>query len=599
MEFEQSLKPRKPKFREVSSRFLSPTSNSSSANQINAMSSPNHVLSPVKQKPLSSTDSRKHKGLEKSGFMAKLWPSSAPSSSKVDTLGNHLGHERLKELEEDKNGDRADNNPMFLNRQNSCLEFSRFEREKDKGAKENHRPSGSMSMRYTGKFMLPGRSSTSSSSSSSSSSKSSNLLEDYSDRDRILPGRFSVDENTLQGKKRSDFLSDLQAYSESENTEFFSNNNFGSPVVGKNNIPSYMAPTLSSRKAGIEVPSKYMQDLPSKSRRWSSDSGAQNAAVSAEYSPKKASLKTAIKRTNSLGTNSSKCSASPGRSNSPPVLAENKGKLAGISTSKPPTSPSRVKGVGSFFSMGLELLKVKKSSSSSSASSPLGPGTSESVHHMRLFHNRLMQWRYANARSDVVNDNIIRQAKNNSIYAWDGLVKLHHSVMQKKLQLQKEKMEMKLTYVLHSQIKLLEAWGDMERQHLSAISMTKDSLNSVVCSVPLVQGAKVEPQSTSIALRHASDVAASIKLMLSAFSPGAEKTSEVLKEIAEVVTQEKLLLEECLELFKTISALEIQERSLKCNIVQLRLVEDEYQFQHQELSWKTYLQHSNNHYYYY
>lgn len=44
------------------------------------------------------------------------------------------------------------------------------------------------------------------------------------------------------------------------------------------------------------------------------------------------------------------------------------------------------------------------------------------------------------------------------------------------------------------QIKLLEAWGDMERQHLSAISMTKDSLNSVVCSVPLVQGAKVRPR---------------------------------------------------------------------------------------------------------
>lgn len=31
-----------------------------------------------------------------------------------------------------------------------------------------------------------------------------------------------------------------------------------------------------------------------------------------------------------------------------------------------------------------------------------------------------------------------------------------------------------------------------------------------------------------------------------------------MKEIAEVVTQEKLLLEECLELFKTISALEVR-----------------------------------------
>lgn len=41
------------------------------------------------------------------------------------------------------------------------------------------------------------------------------------------------------------------------------------------------------------------------------------------------------------------------------------------------------------------------------------------------------------------------------------------------------------------QIKRLEAWGDIERQHLGALSMAKESLHSVVCRVPLIEGAKV------------------------------------------------------------------------------------------------------------
>jgi hypothetical protein len=41
------------------------------------------------------------------------------------------------------------------------------------------------------------------------------------------------------------------------------------------------------------------------------------------------------------------------------------------------------------------------------------------------------------------------------------------------------------------QMKSLEAWGHMERQHLSSVNMTKDCLHSVVCRVPLIDGAKV------------------------------------------------------------------------------------------------------------
>ncbi|KAJ6885258.1 hypothetical protein NC652_032065 [Populus alba x Populus x berolinensis] len=117
------------------------------------------------------------------------------------------------------------------------------------------------------------------------------------------------------------------------------------------------------------------------------------------------------------------------------------------------------------------------------------------MHQLRMLHNRLMQWRYANVRAATVNLNI----------------------------------------------KLLEAWGDMERQHLSSVSKTKECLHSVVCRVPLIEA--------SIALRHASDLSASIK---------AEQTVALLSELAEVVAQEKLLVEECLELLQTVSALQVE-----------------------------------------
>ncbi|MCD7464152.1 hypothetical protein HAX54_052211 [Datura stramonium] len=545
MVFDQSLKPKKPKSREVSSRYLSPTSNSSILDNENQ--SPQSIVS----KPRSSTDYKKHKSLEKSGLMGKLWPSSSSqssSSSVVDTLANHLGNERLKDVEERKNRQNPNSHPLFLSKQKSCTEFSRFENEKER-TKEKRRSFFGGSMRYTGKIKFPGR-----------FSKSSNLSEDYSDQ--IVSGRVSVDVNSLprrcnSARIRSDILSDIANESESEYSDICSTNSFDSPVFGRNLAPSYMAPTLSSRKAGIEVPSKYMQDSLSKSRRWSADSSVQKPD-----SPKLGlKFKNPIQRATSLNSKTSKWAVSPGRPSSPPVLMENKGIFT--SNMKPPTSPSKGKKVGNFLSMGLELLKGKKFSSG--AASPLRPGITESIHHLRILHNRLLQWRYVNARADSINYYISKQAEANLVYALDGLIKMRQSVVQKKLQLQKQKLEMKLSFVLHSHIKLLETWDSLERQHSSAVSKSIDCLQSAVCKVPLIEGAT-----------HASDVSSSIKLILSNFSSGAGKTAEVIKEMAEVVVQEKLLLEECLELFKNISALESQERNFICSIIQLRLQQEQY-----------------------
>ncbi|KAK8265144.1 hypothetical protein V6Z11_D12G158500 [Gossypium hirsutum] len=553
------------KSREVASRFLSPTSTPTHDSPLH---SPNKPLSPLRRKS-TSTDPRKHRSLEDppSGLLGGLRPSSTTTTTtssssnpkKLDTLADFLGNERLKDFIERKSYEKRTNSvPFSLTKQTSHSEFSRFvENDKQISAKENHRPSVGGSMRYTSKLGFSRKSSSSSSSTSSSSSPN------------ILPGRFSVDESALYKKTSS---SQRKPDPMTDNSHVLdSHPEISDPCSASNNDSPAMAKTdssLSDRKSGIEVCSKYLKDVPSRNRSRGTTWDSNNLnPVSADSSPKikKSAIKNVIRRTNSHGAYPSQWALSPGRSGSPPMSVESKVKPMSFSSLKPPTSPSRTRGVEKFLNLGLmDLFKSRKSSPLQVCS-----GDVESVHHLRLIHNSVIQWRYANAKADAVNRNIHNQVQNDLSSGWNSLMKLQHSVVQKKLKLQKEKLEIKMDSILQSQMMALECWADMERQHLSAISMTKQWLHSVVCKVPLVEGAKVDAPSASMALRHAFDLTASIKTMLTVSSPGIEKTVSVVSELAEVVAQEKLLLEECLELFRMISILEIQERSLTCCIIEL------------------------------
>ncbi|PON80564.1 QWRF family [Parasponia andersonii] len=565
----------RPKAREVSSRFLSPTSKSSL--EI-GNPSPTRGLSPVRRKPGSSfAETGKNRAqLDGSGSLRGLWPSSITttttasssldSANKIDTLADHLGNERLNDLllERKSSG--------FLDRQrSSSREFSRYENDKE-STKENHRPILGGSMRYTG--------SSSRFSGKLSSSSSSNKF--FSTSSDVAPGRFSVDENALH-QKPSRRMSDSFTGASDPGLEYgdaYSGMDFGSP--------SDMGKSSRVRRSGVEVSSKYMNDIGTRTRTGSAGSNMSNP-VSLDSSPRlgRLSIKTAIKRANSLtagyGGGKSQWALSPGRSASPSLSVESKGKLMSFSSLKPPNSSSTTKGVEKLLNLGLDLFKSKKSSSSSSsnsASSNLllgGYGTTEASHQLRLLHNRFMQWRYANARADAVNSNIANHVESNLSCAWDVLTKLQHSVVQKRLQLQKEKLDMKLNFILQSELKLLEAWGDMERQHLAAVSTTKECLHSVVCRVPLIEGAKVDVQSALITFRHASDLTSAIRSTLTSFSPSAGKTGPLISELAEVVAQERLLLEECLEHFRTISILELKERQLKSSVMQMEFWQQQQQ----------------------
>ncbi|KAK9082174.1 hypothetical protein Syun_031623 [Stephania yunnanensis] len=554
---DQSFKSRRAKSREVSSRFLSPTaSSSSSLDQTgSSLSSPNRApKSSVGVMNASSSSRKQHQSAEDMSLIRGLWPSSSSSSSssskKLGTLAEHLGNDRLKDFIEQKNGigidgDRGIGSGLISRRRSSSSKYlSRFGKEKDQSvSKENHRPVGG-SARYTGK----------------TSFLSSN-------NNSPLPSRKSL----ASRRTSTDSLYDLLSSGSECSDGVFSSTD----TISTTATSSILSSKLSSQKSGIQVSSRYMEPR----RRGTIDSNitattmnttsSTGAISSLENSNNFSSKNSLIGRSSSMrvyGSVISQWAMSPGRSGSPPLSVENGGiPVVSFSSMRPPNSPS--KGVGNLLNFGLELFKGKRSTSPSTKHGSVG----EDAHLLRLLYNRFLQWRYVNARALALDATKKSQAQGTLLNAWANLSTLKSSVVLKHIHFNKQKLELKLNSILCSQIQNLEAWGDMERQHTCAVSTTKDSLNSIVCRVPLKDGAKVDTQMASVALRNATDLSASMKTMLIDFSPTAQKTSALLSELAEVVAREKSLLVECLEMIELVSALEMQERSLKCNIIQLKL----------------------------
>lgn len=384
----ESSKPRRPRSREVSSRFLSPCSTTS--RETGMSTSPNNQsLSPIRHKPRTATSAskRKQRSIEETGLI-RLWPSSATSSSpksnkNLDTLAHHLGNERLKDRKNDKKQTNADR--VFPSGRRSSNESSGLQNGKEIGPKENHRASLGGSARCTGKLSSPGKSS------------SSVLLNTSSKSSGFLPGRLSIDENEMNRRKyeNSDsFTSTLDL--DSECSDGGSSTEFGSTGIGL-------------QKSDVEVSSKYTRDISHAMRV--SDSNITNTVSSDSFqSSKKFTIKNAIRRVNSLTVAKSQWALSPGRSRSPPLSVESKGKPMSFSSLKPPNAPARATGMEKLLNMGLDLLKGKKSSSGCSSPMLLGINA-ENVHQLRLLHNRSLQWRYANARAEAVNRSIADQAE--------------------------------------------------------------------------------------------------------------------------------------------------------------------------------------------
>ncbi|XP_024015979.1 QWRF motif-containing protein 3 [Eutrema salsugineum] len=347
----------------------------------------------------------------------------------------------------------------------------------------------------------------------STSSKSSGLEVDTKENRRpspwideednvILPGRFSVDECALyRTPSRRNSCSLLhESYNDESDSE-----------LSDVSFASTLSTNRSSRSH--KVSSKYLHDLRERTSKGSSLGNNNMAKLRSQQGSQRANsfrgIENTIKRTNPVA-----------RSKKKPFLF----------------------------------------------SSPLKPKTYdvEAAHQLKLMNNRLVQWRFVNARASAAISSVASREQKQVLCAWDTLTKLKHLVLQKRIKLQKKSLEMKLDHVLLSQVKPLEAWEDMEEQHFLSLSMTRQALHSVLYRLPLREGAEVKIESAVTSFQKVEAVADAIASTVNSLAPTMEGIVPLASQLAEVVAQEKLMLEQCQGLLRMISELEMKERSMKC-----------------------------------
>ncbi|CAN7126069.1 hypothetical protein HID58_024556 [Brassica napus] len=358
----------------------------------------------------------------------------------------------------------------------------------------------------------------------------------------ILPGRFSVDECALHrsSSSRRNSRSSLLYYNDESDSEL-SDVSFASTTLSTSRSLS------RSHKPGIKVSSKYLHDA-------SKGCTTNNTRLQQGSQSFRGGIESRTNSAARYGSSMSQWALSPGRS----LEAHQASSIYPSSNLKPP----RGKGVGKLFNLGLDFFRRSKNKSSP-ISSPLKPKT-EASHQLKLMNNRLVQWRFVNARASAANNNVASRAKKQLLSACDALTKLQNLVLQERINLQKKQLEMKLAHLLVSQDKHLEAWEDMGRQHFSSISMTTQALHSLLSRVPLREGAKVKIESAVTIFQKGEAVSDGIISTVNSFAPTIEDIVPLASQLAEVVAQEKLMLEQCHDLLRMISELEMQERSLKC-----------------------------------
>lgn len=74
---------------------------------------------------------------------------------------------------------------------------------------------------------------------------------------------------------------------------------------------------------------------------------------------------------------------------------------------------------------------------------------------------------------------------------WLRIFKMRNYILDKRLQVQKLKHQMKVYQILYPQIFLLNEWGKLERKNQESVSRMVRKLSGISNTIPLVHDAKV------------------------------------------------------------------------------------------------------------
>ncbi|XP_047952106.1 QWRF motif-containing protein 4-like [Salvia hispanica] len=194
----------------------------------------------------------------------------------------------------------------------------------------------------------------------------------------------------------------------------------------------------------------------------------------------------------------------------------------------------------------------------------------EDVHNLRLLYNRLLQWRYANARSDdALHSQKVKTEKVLSS-VWMEIVAVWDSIIEKKIEIQQLKLKLKLYTILDNQICGLEEWKSTEMDHISSLSWAIEDLQAGTVLVPVIRGARGSIQKIKEAVSLAVDVMQAMGSSLRSVLLKVNRMHSLASDLADVVTEGRAIFDEYESLLIFITELQVEESSLRSHLLQMK-----------------------------
>uniref|UniRef100_A0ACD5ZAV7 Uncharacterized protein n=2 Tax=Avena sativa TaxID=4498 RepID=A0ACD5ZAV7_AVESA len=253
-----------------------------------------------------------------------------------------------------------------------------------------------------------------------------------------------------------------------------------------------------------------------------------------------------------------------------------------------PSSPTKASSTSSFASRRLPSpLKIRpstpvspcssgRSDSPSSILSYIGdatrgkksPSHMEDAHQLRLLYNRSLQWRFTNAYVDEMLS-IQKMGAETMLYSvWDTNTRMSDSMITKRSYVQRLRQEVKLGTVLKEQMDYLDHWEALQTDHSASLSGAIEALRASTLRLPVTGGAKADVLTVKNAVSSAVDIMQAMGSSVCNLLTKLQATHSLVTELSAVAAKESTTLNEYRELLATAAALQVQESSLRTQLMQ-------------------------------
>ncbi|KAK4256334.1 hypothetical protein QN277_009215 [Acacia crassicarpa] len=192
---------------------------------------------------------------------------------------------------------------------------------------------------------------------------------------------------------------------------------------------------------------------------------------------------------------------------SPSAWALSSGRFLGSpAVSSPETPTGKVKSNSNGVSKVLKYFRQKKMSS-----------VEEDKHHrFRILHNRLLQWRFVNARAHAAMVNVKKASEMNLFNVCLMILMLRKRILEKKMGRQNVKHIMKIHEMVNPQLCLLNEWEKMETKYEQHIKRLIRKLSALSICLPFLD-IKADVDSLHQAIKAALEVMESMDPLIRRF----------------------------------------------------------------------------------